>query len=324
MLSKINLNGRRVLISGASGFIGSALIRKLRTYECEVFALIRPTSDLYRFSDIEENVKFIFYDVENTSIEQLSQQIPDLDIMFHMAATGVNQASDKGSELIATNVLLTRYFLEFALKKNVECFVYLGSGFEYGAGERLPESTSFAPRSSYAVSKSVGWLQVQAYAYQNRIPTTTIRPFVVYGPAEAPTRLTSSVVRAAVVNGRIPLTDGLQKVDMLFIDDLLDGLILASVSREAIGQTFNICSGVPVSVRDIVQTILDVLGSEAVPEFGAIASRASEAEVLTGDWSHAHQILGWKPRTTLKSGLRQTVEWILKQEKLWSSVKMTG
>ena len=117
---------------------------------------------------------------------------------------------------------------------------------------------------------------------------------------------------------------GLQKVDMLFIDDLLDGLILASVSREAIGQTFNICSGVPVSVRDIVQTILDVLGSEAVPEFGAIASRASEAEVLTGDWSHAHQILGWKPRTTLKSGLRQTVEWILKQEKLWSSVKMTG
>ena len=104
------------------------------------------------------------------------------------------------------------------------------------------------------------------------------------------------------------LTQGRQLIDMLFVDDLIEALILSAVRKKAVGEILNICSGIGVTVREVVQLLLQALEVTNDVQFGALPERTSGADKLTGDWSKARSILGWRPKTGLTDGIRATID----------------
>ena len=308
MRSFSELSGRNILVTGANGFIGTALVRRLRECGAEVYALVRSDGDHLRWPSDGRRVTMIVSDFESGFEKSLARRLPKIDFLYHCAASGVstNRLDDKG--LVLTNLALTKSFLELGLIKEVKRFITLGSGFEYGFGEKRKENSCLNPRSFYAASKSACSLLVQAYAFQEDLPTVVIRPFVVYGPGEAESRLTTSVVKAVYSAEPVKLTQGRQVIDMLFADDLIKALLLSAVREKAVGEILNICSGKGATVQEVVQVILKALGATNEVQFGALPERTSGADKLTGDWSKAQSILGWHPETCLADGVRATID----------------
>ena len=308
MQSFSKLSGRNILVTGANGFIGTALVKRLCECEAEVYALVRSGGDYPKSTLGENRVATVFSDFESGFEKSLARRLPKIDFLYHCAASGVsiNRLDDKN--LVLTNLALTKSFLELGLRKEVKRFITLGSGFEYGFGENRKESSCLNPRSFYAASKSACSLLVQTYAFQEDLPTVVIRPFVVYGPGEAESRLTTSVVKAVHAAKPVKLTQGRQVIDMLFADDLIKALLLSAVCEKAIGEILNICSGKGVTVQEVVQVILKTLGATNEIQFGALPDRMSGADKLTGDWSKAQSILGWHPETYLTDGIQATID----------------
>ncbi len=113
----------------------------------------------------------------------------------------------------------------------------------------------------------------------------------------------------AVHSGKpVHLTQGRQLIDMLFVDDLIEALILSAVREKAVGEILNICSGIGVTVREVVQLLLQALEATNDVQFGALPERTSGADKLTGDWSKARSILGWHPKTGLTDGISATID----------------
>ena len=308
MKSFSELSGRNILVAGANGFIGTALVKRLCECGAEVYALVRSGGDYPKSTSGENHVTMVASDFESGFEKSLTKKLPEIDFLYHCAASGVrtNRLDDKS--LVLTNLALTKSFLELGLRKEVKRFVTLGSGFEYGFGEKRKEDSCLGPRSFYAASKSACSLLVQTYAFQEDLPTVVIRPFVVYGPGEAESRLTSSVVKAVRSGEPVQLTRGHQVIDMLFADDLIKALLLSAVCEKAVGEILNICSGKGVTVQEVVGVILKVLGATNEVQFGALPDRTSGADKLTGDWSKAQSILGWHPEACLTDGIQATID----------------
>ena len=308
MSSFSELSGCNILVTGANGFIGTALIKRLCECGAEVYALVRSGGEHSTVIAGESRVVTVFSDFESGFEKTLAMKLPKIDLLYHCAASGVNTNRLDDKSLVLTNLALTKAFLELGLRKEVKRFVTLGSGFEYGFGENRKESSCLNPRSFYAASKSACSLLAQAYAFQEDLPTVVIRPFVVYGPGEAESRLTTSVVKAVHSAKPVQLTQGRQVIDMLFVADLIEALVLSAVREKAVGEILNICSGKGVTVQEVVQVILKVLGTTNQVQFGALPDRTSGADKLTGDWSKAQSILGWHPEACLTDGIQATID----------------
>ena len=308
MSSFSELSGCNILVTGANGFLGAALIKRLCECGAKVYALVRSGREHSTVTAGQSRVVTVFSDFESGFEKTLAMKLPKIDLLYHCAASGVttNRLDDKS--LVLTNLALTKSFLELGLRKKVKRFVTLGSGFEYGVGEMRREDSCLSPRSFYATSKSACSQLVQTYAFQEGLPTVVIRPFVVYGPGEAETRLITSVVKAVHSGKPVHLTQGRQLIDMLFVDDLIEALILSAVREKAVGEILNICSGIGVTVREVVQLLLQALEATNDVQFGALPERTSGADKLTGDWSKARSILGWHPKTGLTDGISATID----------------
>jgi nucleoside-diphosphate-sugar epimerase len=131
----------------------------------------------------------------------------------------------------------------------------------------------------------------------------------MYGPMEPPGRLVPSVVRHALAGRAIDLTPGDQLRDFVFVDDAVEAFVAAATTDAAVGGTFNVCTGTPVTVRDVVHRVLQCTGSRSEARFGALSYRPTELAVLSGDPTRAAQVLGWRARVSLEDGLARTVEW---------------
>lgn len=316
-----NLAGKSVLVTGGEGFIGSHLTRSLVRAGCHVTILDSPKAIQWRTKDLDTHVQRIEEDVANIDIDALSLKIKNAHIIFHLAASGVNPSSDDSSSIVRTNVLGTHNMLQLSMKLKSERFVYCGSCFEYEPGNLLSEDMIPMPISEYGASKSAAWLLVQAFGRQKNLKTTSIRPFTAYGPFEAQYRLIPYTITRALDNSSIDATLGEQTRDFIFIDDLIQAFLVAGTNPNAIGETFNACSGVAISVKELISLVVKLTDSSISPNFGAIPYRKTEMWTLSGDPSKAKKILGWNTSTSLKNGLEKTIQWFKENRSLYSEHK---
>lgn len=220
--------------------------------------------------------------------------------------------------MIDSNVGGTLAALELAERLGVRRFVYVGSSGEYGPCTRAREDQVPAPNAEYGATKAAGWCLAHAFGRRTGLPVVSVRPFSVFGPFEAAYRLVPYCTLEALDNAPMKVTDGRQTRDFIFVDDVIDGIRVAAGSAQAVGGTFNLCTGISTSVREMVTTIRQVCGSAAEPSFGIAVAGATEMWTTSGDPTQAHRVLGWTAKHTMTEGLEKTRDWLAEHRGLYS------
>ncbi len=293
------LRGLRILITGGGGFIGSHLCRRLGEQGCEVHATSRhdragggegPTWWQADLSDI------------STARRVLTEIKPD--IIYHLAGS-VGASPEFGLVAPAFHSLLTSTVNLLISGTEVGCARILLSG---SFTEPLPASTHPCPSSPYAAAKWAASGYGRMFHGLFNAPVVILQPFMVYGPHQAPTKLIPSVISSLLRQEAPKVSSGRRTADWIFIDDVIDGFVSAATTPGIEGMTIDLGSGELVSVREIVDSLVAIVGCDVRPQFGAVADRPGENEIFA-DIDCAATALGWARRIPLREGLRRTVEW---------------
>jgi nucleoside-diphosphate-sugar epimerase len=306
-------NDQDVLVTGATGFVGSHLVRALLARGCRVTALARPSADFWRIADVSGQIEILPVDLITLDVDSIYSRVKRTELIFHLASAGVDQSF---TDTLATWQANTTGFLRLlglANRIGVTRLVYCGSCFEYGEGLLLREDSPLKPISEYGASKAAAHLLAETFYRRYRLPIVHVRPFTVYGPYEPAHRLVPSTIIKAFNGGNIELTKGEQTRDFIFVDDVVQMLLAAATSDGVIGETLNACTGIATTVRDAVAAILGVIQGTATPIFGARPYRDAEIWQSSGDPTKASALLHLTAPTPFLAGIEQTVEWFSSQ-----------
>lgn len=301
--------GREVLVTGAGGFLGSALVRRLADLGARVAALHRPGSDLSRLDGVRARRVPIDL-LDGAALRRWTQAHPPKAV-FHLAAYGVDPRNHDAAQAYRTNVLGFVSLIDALDGLGVEALVNTGTCSEYrgGLARPLTESDPIEPRGVYAETKTASVRLGLMLARKQGWPIVTLRLFTFYGPQERPDRLIPHVMRAILRGEEIRMTGGKQERDFIHVDDVVDAYLRAGRTPVAAGEVFNIGSGRATTVRAAVERIRELAGSSAVLKLGAVPYRDNEMWHLCADIRRAKARLGWAPRIPFEKGLRQTLEW---------------
>jgi nucleoside-diphosphate-sugar epimerase len=297
----MRLADKKILVTGGTGFIGSHLTKTLVEGGAKVTVLKKRKSPSRRLEQmaIESRVDLIFDLAE----------IPDVEVIFHLAAEGVHQGATF-SELVETNVLLTERLLERSRQIGIETFVLTNSGFEYGPFSSLASSIDerypVESRAPYAATKLAAL--ESARKFQRDFQLMVPRIFSVYGPYEKGSRLIPYVIQNCLEDRDILIkTDGEQMRDYLYVEDVVDALITLGFQVKSSGEIFNVGSGKPEAVNSLVQKIL-----ELIPESKSEVYFAGDPLPEQESWyfvanNEKMKGVGWEPRFPLNEGLTKTI-----------------
>jgi nucleoside-diphosphate-sugar epimerase len=289
--------GQRILVTGASGFVGSHIVNRARRDELDVVAASRGASG-------EGAVSFDICDAANvdSAIREVSPTF-----VIHCAAYGVNYAEQDWNSALAVNVQGTLNVLEAAARHEVQRFVQIGSGFEYGSrAGKIVEDAPLNPTAPYGATKAAATLLIRERARALGMPLVVARPFSIWGPREAAHRVIPQVIAACVSRSPLQLTSCEVTRDYMYVEDVADNILALTVApKVATGTMVNIATGEGLLLRDFVLSIAKLLDGEHLMQFGAISYRATEMPCLVADVTRMHRLLGVRPKTSLQEGLRR-------------------
>ena len=303
-----------VLVTGATGFIGSALARRLSADGHRVVGLIRRSSP--RRECLAGCPGLDIAEVDDFSPTELDRILGTRPIgtICHLASYGVAAGESDRAQLIAGNVGLTATLIEAAARHSVRRFVQTGSCFEYAAprdGLPLSEDSPVRPWSVYGAAKSASVHFARTLSAKLGLPLITLRLFGVYGSGEQPQRLVPYLLNRLERREAAELTPGFQVRDFLYIDDAVDAYRTALAGADELfdGRDFNVCTGVPTSIRELGVTAAELLNAPAqLLRWGALPGRPEEPARIVGDPSAFRAATGWAPRFDLREGLRATID----------------
>lgn len=302
----------RVLITGAAGFLGANLARRMLGRGDEPWLAVRPDSDGWRLKEIEGEARIVEADLREPDAASRIVSEARPRVVMHLAAHGAYSWQTDADRIFETNALGTRRLLEACESAGVECLVHAGSSSEYGYKDRPPsESELPEPNSDYAVAKLAATMSCTHFAKERNLRTVTLRLYSAYGPWEHPDRLVPTLVRAALRGELPPLVSPNVARDFVFVDDVCSAFLLASAGTSPDrGVVYNVASGRQTTIREIVETARSVFGVEAEPDWGSMPDRDWDTTTWIGDPSLIQRELGWHAEVDLEEGLSRTAEWI--------------
>lgn len=307
------LSGARVLVTGAGGFIGSHLTRRLVADGANVHAMVRQVSTLLpvRLADLRGRVTFVEADVRDQSaVRRIAADVRPQHV-FHLAAyTHVAKSWSRVDECIQTNVQGTANLLHAIEPVGYERFVNMGTSEIYGdVPVPFREDGPVQPISPYSVSKHAAEEYCAAVVQASGAPIVMLRPFNAYGPYQSPDRVISEIVARARRGEDLDMTSGRQTREFNYVEDLVDGIVRASTAPGVDGEIINLGSGEEISIRDLTREVLELMGDPISPRHGALPDRPTEIWRMVSDSTKARTLLGWAPRTPLRVGLERTIAW---------------
>jgi nucleoside-diphosphate-sugar epimerase len=311
-----SLAQRRVLVTGAAGFIGSHLVHRLLADGAEVHAIVRPDSPALRLAAVRDRARL--WAAEITDLARLREIVSHAapEVVFHLAAdTGVRRL-ENGWEGVArslrSNVEGSLAVLRATLEATPRAtrFVRAGGLEEYGRGPTpYAESQREQPISPYSASQVAATHYCEMLQHGTDVALVTLRPALVYGPGQSSDFLIPSLIASCLRGEDFELTAGTQSRDLLYVDDLIEAFVLAATRPGVRGGVINLGHGIEHAVRDVAAEIVRLAGGTGRLRIGARPARAGDLEHLVTTTTKAADVLGWSPRVPLTDGLARTIEW---------------
>lgn len=305
-----SLKKKTVLVTGATGFVGSNLLRKLHRSCTDCHIITRESSDLWRISDIIGDVKR--YTPDLSDAENVKKAVREIrpDIIYHLATYGGNSREDNFRQIIESNFFGTVNLLNSCRETGFDLFVNTGSSSEYGIKNAPMKETDLTePRNNYGISKLASTLYCQSVALNENLPVVTVRLFSPYGDYEDRLRLVPSVILSCL-EGKDPAISSPDFVrDFIYIDDVVDLYERLPGVKTDPGAIFNAGSGKQHTVGEVVDTIIRITGKPVKPVVGLPRKWANEPEVWQADMTTTSTSLNWAPKYDLEAGLKKSVGW---------------
>lgn len=309
----------KAIVTGAAGFIGHTLVKRLLDEGYEVVG-VDCFTDYYNTDIKRRNIDTIPNQNNNFTLVEADLRIVDLgallsdaEVIFHQAGQpGVRKSW--GNDFLhytEMNINATQRLLEAArAAKNLKRLVYASSSSVYGDAETYPTKETDLPRpvSPYGVSKLAAEHLCSLYAKNFGIPITSLRYFTVYGPSQRPDMAFTRFLRAAIDRSTISIFgDGTQVRDFTYVDDIVNANLMCSQSAEAPGSIYNVAGGSNASVNDVLKVIEEITGSPLNVEY--VTSVVGDVKRTGGDITSISSSVGWEPNVNLRSGLERHWEW---------------
>lgn len=329
--------GKDILVTGGLGFIGSNLCIKLVELGAKVTIvdnmLPRQGGNLFNIEPVKDRVKVNFSDVRNRL--SMNYLVKGRDIIFHLAGQ-VNHVDSMRNPVqdLEINCHGTLVLMEALRHNNRDAIVvYSGTRGEYGSSVKLPvdEDHPTNPKGIYAVTNLAAEKMILVYNHVYNIPTVCLRITNTYGPRHQMMHDEYGVfnwfIRKAMDNDAIPVFgDGMIRRDFLYVEDLVECLLMTVMSKNAAGEVFNVGTGIPVTFRELAEKIVEVTGSGTYRFTDFTKERA---EVEPGDYyadiTKIKKLVGWSPSTSMEVGIKKTVEFYRQYKKYyWAHDPGTG
>lgn len=315
-----SLSGRRVLVTGADGFIGSHLTERLVELGAEVRALCMYNSNgsLGWLDEAAPTVRgaidAVLADVRDPRL--VSSAVSGIDTVFHLAALiAIPYSYEAPRSYVDTNVVGTLNVLEAAREQGVRRVVHTSTSEVYGTPDVVPITVDHPLRaqSPYAATKIAADKLCEAYAASFETPVVVLRPFNTYGPRQS-LRAVIPTVLAQLLSGTSHLEIGNldPRRDFTYVADTVAGFVAAATAPLERGETLQLGTGQAVSIGELVDLCAEVTGCEAPVRVdpSRVRPAGSEVEVLLSDPRHAGERLGWRAEVPLRRGIEELARWL--------------
>ena len=314
----MDFTGRTVLLTGASGFIGSHVAEKLVTSGASVRAFLHYNSRAdegnlkHVRSEIRREMDIVFGDL--TDPDAVQKAVRGATHVFHLGALiAIPYSYVHPFSFVQTNVVGTANILNACLEVGIERLVTTSTSEVYGTAVRTPmdETHRLHPQSPYAASKASADHLAESYARSFDLPVVIVRPFNTFGPRQSIRAVIPTIIVQALRGGVIEIGSTTPTRDFNFVEDIAEGFALAGDAADATGEVFNLGSGEEHSVQEVLETVSTLLGVELVVRESSDRIRPASSEVhrLIADSSKAALRLGWSPRHSFRQALQKTIEW---------------
>lgn len=316
----MTLRGRRVLVTGADGFIGSHLVERLVQDGAVVRAFCLYNSEGSRGwletapEAVRGNVDFRLGDIRDSRF--VEKATDGVEVVFHLAALiAIPYSYQAPQSFVDTNITGTLNVLEACRRAGVARLVHTSTSEVYGTPASLPirETHPLQAQSPYAATKVAADQLALSYHRSFEVPVTVLRPFNTYGPRQS--------MRAVLPTILVQLLRGAEEIelgrldtkrDLTFVGDTVDGFVRAALANDAVGRTIQLGTNESHSVKELFETACRVVGRSARirDDPRRLRPDASEVLVLQSDPALALSVLGWRPTVSLEEGLARTAEWL--------------
>ncbi len=303
----MNASQRTVVLTGATGFIGSAVFAELSRRKIPTLVLLRPESDRSRFPRLRGDDAVVFTKLDAPELVEKMRAVRP-DIFIHCAWRGVSGHERNADFQIAENIPLTRASVQLAAASGCRQWIGLGSQAEYGNANRvLDETAPTLPTTLYGKAKLAAGSEALSRCQTVELAGAWLRIFSTYGPGDHPHWMIPHVIHE-FLQGRAPqVTRCEQRWDYLFVADAARAIV--SVADGKTAGVFNVGSGQSWPLKQIIETIRSELLTAVVPAYGAIPYRPDQVMHLQADIAKLRATTDWTPQVSLEDGIRQTVAW---------------
>jgi dTDP-glucose 4,6-dehydratase len=311
---------KKVLVTGAAGFIGSHLTEALVKRGDQVRAFIRyNSSNSWGWLEsaepaVRKQIEVVRGDLKDA--DAVRKAVKGTDLVYHLGALiAIPYSYVHPNDFVQTNVVGTMHVLQACLDASAR-LVHTSTSEVYGTARRVPidEDHPLQGQSPYSASKIGADKMVESFVLSFKLPAVTVRPFNTYGPRQSARAVIPTIISQALTSDVIKLGSTDTVRDLTYIDDTVGGFILAAEKTSALGQTINLGTGQAVSIGDLARKIVALVGRgqkiETDPQ--RIRPEGSEVMRLISDPGRAKQLLGWTAETGLDTGLERTIAWMRK------------
>lgn len=300
-----------VLVTGGAGFVGACVVRALLARGHRVHVLLRASSRPWRLADVLHQV--VVHRADLNDANQVRNAFADAspEAVLHLAAYGAYESQADARLILKTNILGTFNLLEASIAGGVKVFINTGSSSEYGfKSQPMREDDRLEPNSYYAVAKAAQSHLCALTAKKSEMAIGVFRLFSAYGPWEEPTRLMPTILRRARAGLPLEMVHPAVARDFVYVDDVVDALLNWTANTKLKGEIVNLGTGRETTLREVVDTVLELTGSRSEVRWGAMAARHWDSHRWSADPTHAEQLLGWKAKHDLRQGLSKMLAWM--------------
>ena len=317
----MSLNGVRVLVTGAGGFIGSHLSEELVRVGARVRALVHYNALGSRGwldeSSLKNDMEILAGDIcDSDCIRGISSGV---EVIFHLAALiAIPYSYAAPRSYTRTNIEGTLNVLQAARDCGARQVIQTSTSEVYGTARivPIPENHPLQAQSPYAASKIGSDKAAESFHHSFGLPVTIVRPFNTFGPRQSARAVIPTVIRQLLQNNTVRIGNITPTRDFNFVSNTVDAFITIANAPHAVGHTLHFGSGHEISIEGMIRQVAKILrrdNIEIVSDSQRIRKEGSEVERLIADNSYAKELLGWQPRVSFEQGLAQTIEWFSRQ-----------